>query len=471
MRAWLLFTVVLGLACGQAPASPEASSSAGEACILFLLKEEAGDLSIERLVLGEGEVQVVQIDSTSEAITLLTPVSVGRSGEVVQRSANRYLVVSRCQHGTVRTTVRVNAGEERTLPPTVDWTQHDVRVNVTGGEGMQRVFRMRGGAPAEIADGPVLDLFGGQLPLQPRDYAITTEVTAREVQRNVQGSAPLHFDGRHLFVQARLEHGVDGWMVVDFAASGTVVSRSALAPDAPVDPLVMVEHSAAGTRQGEGSIDGAGGRVESFLGQSVLPRLTVGEVVFENVRVGVLDTMPDVGGRQPIGILGLDVLRRADRVAFDITTGDVGRLVWGSAPPPSDAASVPFSVAYDHLFLPGRVGTIPVSFLFDTGSWISFITPGLAESAHLRILRDTSVEIRGLDGVPATVRPTEGVEIHLGEVTFPNTTLHVGDPGVLQRYGLGEDGGLLGNDVWQRFGTVWVDFADRHIYLPIALDE
>jgi hypothetical protein len=73
-----------------------------------------------------------------------------------------------------------------------------------------------------------------------------------------------------------------------------------------------VEYSDEGPKEIPGRMEGAGGAVHGFLGRSVVPTLTIGDMVFRDVEVSVLSSMPEFGGHAPAGILGMDLLTRAE---------------------------------------------------------------------------------------------------------------------------------------------------------------
>lgn len=257
MTTWISIALLVFAATVPADAATE------NGCQAFLLKEITDGVTVEGIPIAEGGTQIIPMGRDSGNTPLLLHVGPGMSGSVEQRSTPPLVVmaVARCINGALRVTYRQDDGTERAMPPVdvAEWAQYDMRVSVTGATGVRQAFRIRGGRTVEDAAGPVIDMFGGRVPMQPRDYAITTEVTQHDEIPTVAGSAPLLFDGAHFFVPVRLADGTEAEFVVDFGGGGrSVVSRAFLRDGLAVHEVVVVEYSEQGRRTVAASMQGLG---------------------------------------------------------------------------------------------------------------------------------------------------------------------------------------------------------------------
>jgi predicted aspartyl protease len=304
-------------------------------------------------------------------------------------------------------------------------------------------------------------MFGGMIPLQQGDYAITTEVTPHTDAQQVEGKAPLVFDGRHLFTRGHAG-GAAGSFIVDVGAGSTVVTEEFLPEGTSIARLKGIEYSDHGTRIVDGSAGGLGGTVESFLGKAVLPVLTIGSVTFHDLSVSVISDMPSFNSKNPVGILGLDLLSRADQVSIQYES-DEASLVWenGDIVVGEAIVEIPFTMAGNHLFIEGRIDGTPVSLVLDTGARLSMIPSPLAREAAMASAGLPLEMLRGLDGTPVEVSAATADQFTLGEAEFSDVVFHVGDFAVLESWGLQKNGGILGNDFLQRFREVRFDFRNQ----------
>jgi predicted aspartyl protease len=441
--------------------------SDSQSCSVFLLKTVGSKPSVEKLILSDGDTAEFDMTPSSGYITVLLPFGVGQSGEVVQSAKPKAKAVVHCDGGFIRTIYYRDDGTEHSMPAITveDMASHNMRVNVTTADGPQAAFLIRAGSVVDRADGPVIDMFRGLIPLEEGDYSVTVETTVYEEPAAVRGSAPVIFDGNHFFVEGSLPGGPTGKFIVDFGAGSTVLARNALPDDAQIDALIGIEHSEEGSRTVAGVAGGLGGSVESFLGRSTVAELTFGTVSFEDVRVGVVSGMPDIGGMQPIGILGLDLLDRAPVVSLSYRTEDAGNaateIEWRDAARTnsSDAVDVPFSIASNHMFIEGSIASNDADFVFDTGARVSIISRDLAIQTGLSLVEGSERELRGLDGNAVGVELRQADEVVLGDQRFRDLSFHAGQIDVLEAWGLGESGAILGNDFLQRFQRVEIDFG------------
>jgi hypothetical protein len=468
----------------EVPVSPATSGPAGECRVIVLVAAE-NDVALETISLRDGETSRFE---PGEIITVVLPFGLGMSGDVVRSSdLDRSFSVT-CEGGLILTTIYDDFGESRTLPDVAlaDADRYDLRVNVTMGTGVKRVFLIKGYRSIEPAEGPVVDMFAGSVPMSAGDYSITTEVIPRVEESSVTGVAALRVRDGFLLVDGLAEGGGGGPLIVDFGAGGTVVEREFLPDDAAIEPVLAIEHSPEGKRVLPGTMTGAGGDVSGFLGQAVIDRLDIGGIGLDELPVKVIDAMPDMGDEPIVGVLGLDVLKRAGLALLAFSEDGTGRLelmpdrrLGGGGSSPGGAAAtdtagygtvvpagtieLPFTMAAKHIFVQGSLGGAPVTFLFDTGARSTVVPLRLAEKAGLAAGSLPTREFRGLDGNPFPASSVRAVGLSLGGVQFDAFDVYAADLPVLKGLGLDEGSALLGVDFVLQFARVDVDFSDSVI--------
>lgn len=429
-----------------------------QATTVFFLSQSGSDVVVDSIALAEGEMKVL---SQKDVISVILPFgSGGMSGDIVQSAQRTGMIAVLYRSGELRVKLRGADGGERDLPAVKvsDLERLDLRVNITGGAGLRKAFMIRGYRDVAPAPGPVLDMFGGQVPLAAGDFSITTEVRATEAVTQMEGSAPLELDDGLLFVWGEIAGGDPGWFIVDFGAGVTAVDRRVLPPDVDVRELQALEHSETGTRDVAAVMHGAGGAVGGFLGQAVLPQLRIGSLEFSDARVSVVNELPAFG-RQIAGILGMDLLGRASTATLRFTPPRALEL--SATPPPASGAAkvVAFSIAAKHLFVDASVDGVPVRLLFDSGARRTLVAQEIADKAGLTIDRAQAWKVRGLDGNQVELPSAVPNRLAIGSLVLSDHRVYVGELPALRAMGLQNTGGLLGTDVLGQFARVVIDFA------------
>jgi hypothetical protein len=454
-----------------APWALWAPVSASEA-VLFVLKETESGFALKEVPIEDGEVKVFQIGRGHQTIDVILPVSPGQSGNVVQRSRSAHTVRVRRDGRELHTTVHREGGETRDYPTVslTDLASYDIRVNVTGAGGGKTVFMIHRWEMATRDEGPVIDMFGGAIPLEPGDISVTVQTSHSEQKPRIEGTAPLDFSDGLLFTTGSIPPGVDGEFIVDFGATGSVIVRWFLPKSTEIREQKAVEYSDRGIRELDASLRAAGGEVEDYLGIATLEELHVGEITFPDADFNVIGEMPEFEGRMIVGVIGANLLHRAEVVSLgykkDAGAGPVLRLSSESRHEGEDRiVELPINLAQRHIFLSGSVDGAPVSFLFDTGARRSIVTTEVVRKANLTMLMGPRLMVKGLDANVIPVGVIRPLTVTLGDTDFTEIPLAVADLPVLEALGLRESGGLLGNDILRRYREVEVDLADRVIRL------
>jgi len=458
-----LLSLMLLAASPAAAETPQAPLAEPHPYLLFL---DAEGFRLEPLHLEQGQSVSLAVDRDSAVVDVVQVVGPGQSGNLVQRSSERYTITVRREGDTYLSQVATDSRGTRELPPSriEDLGTYRIRLSATAADGREAAFVIENGLRAYRDDGPVVDMFRGLIPMGPSDVSITTQTTLREPPRAaVHGETDLVYEGGLLFAPVRIPGGTGGEVIVDFAAGTTVVARSALPDGTRIEPVHGIEHSASGARTVAAQMQGAGGKVRGYLGMATLPELIVGGLVFRDLEVGVLSELPEIGGHSPTGILGINALSRAAVAGITYPReGKAGRLRLAPASRPGigDGFEIPFHRVANHLFVNGDLNGTPVTFVFDTGARRAHLHPRAAAAAGLELKPDDDPDgTRGLDGRKVPTRRATAAVLRLGESDFESVELVVADLPVFASLGLDQRAGLLGNTFLDRFSEVEIDFG------------
>jgi hypothetical protein len=439
------------------------SSSAALSAHIFLLRETFGGVEIEKVEIDGGDVMTLDGE---DVITVVIPLGIGQSGDLVKRDMRNGTITIRSTGGELHISKKSDDGREMAFPVIriEDLPAYDVRVNIAGGDGTKKAFRINRYEEAETDDGPVIDMFAGMIPLEDGDYSITLEISAAETAAYVSGETTIFYEKGFLLTEGALSDGRKGWFIVDFGASGTLVSKEFLPAYVDIEEVKGMEYSDRGHREVKSVMSGAGGDVTGFLGNASPGDLIFGEVRFSDVTVNVIESMPDFGTRKIAGILGLDLMRLCDRIALEYPRSGPGVLMMGErhslAETDAPSAEVPFYLVAKHIFLDGEVNEVPVSFLFDTGARSSILSDSKAREARLN---ETSAagkgELRGLDDNRVETRAVIADRLRLGEWLRSDVPFLAADLSVFESIGLRQGGGIIGNDFLDDYRLVELDFS------------
>jgi len=453
----------LSLATGLVVALTITSAPHADPVHLFVLKRAGMELSLERIAIGPGEVQV--IPPSADIVDLVFPPSVGQSAGLLSPGDGRTFVARRAGD-SLRVEVRASDGSRRRLPTRAiaDLAAEDIRVSVTGDGGRVRaVFLIEGNKEARRDVGPVANMFSGRLPAEVlgRAFVVQTETYRRIPGPPLSALVPLTVE-RWPFVRATLPGGRSADFIVDIGAGTTVVDRALLPTDATLEEASMTEYSATGRRSLKYAPGGATGPVQGVVGHTTLDELALGPEKVADVTVDVMERMPDLFGRPVGGILGMDVMRRCDRLTLSL--GGPSPSLRLGAPPDHSTTAVdrPFAIASSHVLIEATVGGQPVHFILDTGAPTTFLDPAAARAAGVRSDSTDVRQAHGLDEGDIAMVGGTLPDLALGRLSFRDVPCRISAlPAFDPLRGEGQHVGLLGNDFLARFRSVEIDFA-RH---------
>jgi hypothetical protein len=429
----------------------------------FLLRESIGGVDLEKVEISEGG--ELTFDG-ADVITVVIPVGTGQSGDLIKKDMRNGLITVRSAGGELLISRRQDGGREMAYPPVKieDLREYDVRVNIAGGNGTKKAFMISMYDEPGDDDGPVIDMFAGVTPLEDGDWSITLEVSEAGPAAGVSGETAVIYEEGFILAEGSLPDGRKGWFIVDLGASGTVISKQFLPAWVDIEEIKGLEYSEKGRREVKSVMSGAGGEVTGFLGSARPGDLVFGSVRFPDVTVKVIESVPDFGSRKMAGILGLDLLKLCDRIAFEYPRSGPGMMMMGSrhtlAPTDAPSAEVPFSLVAKHIFLDGDVNEVPVSFLLDTGARNSIISASIADRARLGDApRGGKGEVRGLDGNPVATWAVNVERLRLGDWLRSDVPFLAAGLSVFESIGLRQGGGIIGNDFLDDYTMIEIDFA------------
>lgn len=462
-RNVVVSTLVLLLAA----ALPVAAHASAE---IYVLRLTSQGLRLDPVAIADGQTLTFTLGLESNVVDLVLPFSPGHSGNLTQREKGpAVLRVTRTGDTLIPRLTKAD-GTSRNLPEVslAALQRYAIRVNVTGARE-KAVFVIEDGA-ARRADGPVVDIFGGKIPIGPHDYAITTVVTEAAPRADVTGTAELFMLGGDLegflVARSRLANDTQGNFIIDAGATGSVIEKPALPPGVEVRPMTAIEVSDRGTREMPGTMSGAGGEVAGLLGSVTLPELRLGRIVFRDAETAVLERLPDLGGGRISGIIGQNLLRRAEHVSITLPEGPGATGVLTLGGPPADApeaVELPFTEVHGHMFVSAKLGDRPLTFLLDTGARRSTVPRSCAEALGMELSDGEGV--RGLDGTAVPTKNGVAPPLGLGAAIIEGLDVVVVDLPVLVQMGLGDSAGVLGMDVLRRFAGFEIDYPAKVLRL------
>lgn len=284
------------------------------------------------------------------------------------------------------------------------------------------------------------------------------------VSQNVYGEMRLVNADGYLLAATAMPGGEKAWFAVDLAMHTTTITKAYAGTSAieelhgSRDPLL---------RKGFHSALGGFGFNTEIVGTTKLERLNVGGLQFPNAEVMVMDRMPEINGYEIAGILGVDMLRRAEIALF--IYGDEPRLMLKSAERPSanDAVEVPMKIVDNYLFVDGSLNGQSVSFLIDTGSPHSYLPVKTLRATGAAAVPSSSRTVMLIDGSEAKVREARVESFAIGSVAFTDMPFHIGELPVFGRLPADMVPVLLGNAFLGSMKSVQFNFPEQTVRLTV----
>jgi hypothetical protein len=289
-------------------------------------------------------------------------------------------------------------------------------------------------------------------------------LTHGAVAQNVYGEMILEFEDGYLFAGTTMPDGQQSWFAIDLAVPTTAVTK-AYTGDNQVEKLRSSNDPLA--RSMFQFALGGFGFTPEFIGKTTLAQLELGGLQFPKAHVNVIDRLPQIAGRPIAGILGVDLLRRAEVAVF--TYGSAPRLLLKSKARTqvSDVIEIPFHMVENYIMVSGTLNGEAVDFLFDTGSPDSYLPVKTVRATGAAAVPNSTKEITLLDGETAKVRTASVASFALGENTFTDHPFHIGELPVFKLLPETTTPVLLGNVFFSSMKYVQVNFTTNTVRLKM----
>lgn len=446
------------------------SVDSADAADIFVLKHTESGYRIDRVQLQAGESKTFDKNESPEIIDVIFPAGPGGSGNLSQRGLVRSMTV-RFDGESIELEAELADGKLQKMPSQSlsDLHNYDTHVSVTGADGSSASFVVLGYSRVEEDRiGLVMDMFGGEIPMQVGDYSIflNTEVNTR--RHKLTGEAVLEYSGKYLFAEVEYPDGRTGTHAVDIGASTSIITKKALPENVETSEVFAMEYSSGGVKKLKYSPGGGTGPVESILGVATLDSLTVGKLAFGQVKMDVIESLPELHGRDVDGIIGLDIMKTARYLTLDYgrDTGENARLILSDEPPAmTDVIEMPFTSIRKLMYVKGTIDSQPVFFIVDSGSPDCLLQPRILSAVESVTLSDSGYTYQGGGGQKEEGKFALIETLSLGGVEMSDIPCTVGKLSVLSGLGKGQFGGLIGNSLLSRYASITVDFHERTIGL------
>jgi predicted aspartyl protease len=450
--------------------NPQNNTSAG--CNCFLLVEQNSNLTIEKIFVDNNTVQVV---NDKNVITAILSWGEGMSGDMIKTEKREGSFIIQCKDGVLKVKHRSKDGSEKSLPDVnVDELKNlDIRVNVTGRNGLKKALVIKNYNTVINDDGPVLDMFGSKISINDGDYLITTETKSQiKVTQIIQGSVEYELNDNWIIVPVYFANNQKLNFVLDLAATSTVINKKILPAGIEIKKVEMITYNSSTNDTSNSSMQGATGTLtdDLFLGKALIPVLNIGTIDVINTNVSVLEAFPQkLEGLGVAGILGLDILEQFSKIKIlGLNNTGIKSIIFEEenyriAP----QFSLTIKKAGGLFFTDGSINSHQIEFVIDFGSRQTILSKPLFEKMNDRSFSviDKEKTITGIDGKPSNAFVISVQQFYLANYQFDNQQVVVGDIAALQSYGLQNTSALLGMNFFNRFDAVEIDFRNKALNL------
>lgn len=285
--------------------------------------------------------------------------------------------------------------------------------------------------------------------------------TPLDKQPGWKGETAMEWSEGLFFVMGKVKGSRVGYFLIDLGASHTIVKRSAIDRKEPFDSSSLFNGNIP-------DIMGLRGKIKNIVGKTTLEYFKTGKIKMTEVPALVVDSLYDFGGKNVLGILGLDVLgctpclrlsmSEGRKTKYKLTMGECSG--WNSTAIASDS----LILENGFIVLPGSIDNRPIFFILDTGSKHSFISPDFARRYNIIPDSNYIIVYQGLDNVPDTAMTAHVSAIHIGSTGISRIGLLVGNIPRVAGESFATDG-IIGTDLLRRFQSLEMDFGRGHFKL------
>jgi hypothetical protein len=267
----------------------------------------------------------------------------------------------------------------------------------------------------------------------------------------VYGETSLEFDQGYLFARTLASDGGAAFVLIDLACPATAVTGNV----ASLGRQQMRQENGDVAPARLGAALGGFGLSLPVSGESTVAQFHVGNIIFPNVPVRIVQAIPDVAGRKVVGIVGLDLLRRAEVVSLQY--GNTPRMMLQSKARPGSGARVPIVLNNNVVTATGSINGTEVQFVLDTGSPESFLSPAGVRAIGASAVAGSTAKLQLTDGTTVTARSSNVRSFSIGTSGYTGVEFHIADlPVFTQASGTSA---LLGNSFFSGLSRVEINFA------------
>ncbi|BFG69127.1 hypothetical protein KACHI17_00080 [Sediminibacterium sp. KACHI17] len=441
------------------------------ACSCFLLTEQKGKLAVEKVTIDNNRVEVL---SDPSIVAPVFSMGEGMNGDMVKKERRGGMIIAQCKDNQLKLKFKTASGEEKPLPD-MDirvLRQMNIRINVVSGDGTKKAFLIEKYDQVKDADGPVMDMFGGKIPIQNGDFILTTETRkASTVSTLLKGKIPFQFKNGWMMLPVQLNNGNRLEFVLDMAATSTVIDASVLPSNTEIVKMETIAYSDKDTTKSSASMQGATGQVDTdfFLGKALLQNFRLNDLLMNDVNASVLKSFPEkLKKAGVVGIIGTDILKKSGVCTIQFTSETEGTIVLGESEIGTNVAAtrMPFNIAGGLLFIDGKIQGKPLKFVMDTGARESILSQSFVTLTNISYkTMSTDKMITGIDGKPQKSSIISLKDVAVGNYMMKDTRMILGNVAALSSYGLSASSAILGMDFFHQFTRIQIDFSNQQLLL------
>ncbi len=278
----------------------------------------------------------------------------------------------------------------------------------------------------------------------------------------VYGEMNLEYADGYLLAKTTMPDGGAAWFAIDLAAPATVVT-SAFAGNQNIRKL-QGSNDPLNPGTAWNALGGFGFAPE-IVGKTTLQLLDIGGIGFPDADVMVMNQTPAVAGRALAGVLGVDMLRRAEVAVFRYGSRPALVLKSKGNTAVKGTIELPMKMTDNTVFVEGTLNGQKVDFLLDTGSPASYLPVKTLRLTGAAAVPNSTREITTLEGTATKVRGAQVESITIGGETFTGLPFLIGELPVFDRLPESVTPVLLGNSCLGTMQFVELNFQNNTVRL------
>lgn len=426
---------------------------------VFLIKNSNGSPVIEKIDLRENEMQVYPRSKNSENISLVLPVSEGISGDFVKADDSN-IMIARNKSGILSILVQKQDGTQKTILEKSfnELADYDIKVNITG-YSVKKVFNITGyNTVIEDINSPVIDMFGGKIPLNEGDFSITTEIKKTQINNLLNGDFEIEYFAGYYFTKIDVGSTKKADVIIDLGAVSSFLTKDALPEGTNLYKVYAAETSVEGKKMVEFPLNGFGGKIQNLLSCDV-SGIKIGSIYLKSHSFTVIDSFKNINGKKIQGVIGLDILGTCSSLSILIPNENRSGKVIVNSVINDKSEGIDFNISHGHIFIEGGLSGKKIDFLLDTGSPFNFLPVDAAAGQSISLT--DGITVFGADGIPVKTKKAVINEIIIGNKVYKNILFSFTENSILSNYGLSSSGGIIGTEFLKNFDRLFIDFQRK----------